>query len=206
MMVHPVLAEDCSPTDARIAASARRTKLSTSRRVIIGPAWSRFRPDRLARAPAAALGISVSLRRSGRCTGAMFADTPDPPYTAVIFTSRRTVDDEAQYAAMSERMEELATDQPGYLGIESARDPGSRFGISVSYWATESDARGWKQAVEHLDAQRLGATRWYEGYQVRVASVTREYGRGVGQAQGASSRSAEPRRGDDDDGWLLDAS
>ncbi len=107
----------------------------------------------------------------------MFANTPDPPYTAVIFTSRRTLDDEAQYHAMSERMEELATNRRGYLGIESARDPRSRLGITVSYWATESDARAWKQAAEHLDAQRLGATRWYEGYQVRVASVTRAYGR-----------------------------
>ena len=71
----------------------------------------------------------------------MFADTPEPPYTAVIFTSRRTAVEEDEYSAVSERMEKLAAGQPGYLGIESARDPLSRFGITVSYWATEIDAR-----------------------------------------------------------------
>lgn len=108
----------------------------------------------------------------------MFATTPDPPYTAVIFTSRRTPVDDEDYGAMSARMEELAADQPGYLGIESARDPKTRAGITVSYWATEADARAWKRVAEHVRAQRLGADRWYEAYRVRVASVTREYGGG----------------------------
>ena len=107
----------------------------------------------------------------------MFAATPDPPYTAVIFTSRRTEQDEAGYGEANRRLSELAATQPGYLGMESARDPGSRVGVSVSYWAGEDDARAWKQVAEHVEIQRLGAARWYEAYQVRVASVTRAYGR-----------------------------
>ena len=106
---------------------------------------------------------------------AMFAVTPDPPYTAVIFTSRRTTDDEDEYAVAAQRMEDLASTQPGYLGIESARDPHTRFGITVSYWETEAAARSWKQVAEHVDVQRLGATRWYELYQVRIATVGRAY-------------------------------
>lgn len=105
----------------------------------------------------------------------MFADTPEPPYTAVIFTSRRSPHDDVAYDAMSARMVELAAQQPGFLGIESARDPRSRLGITVSYWATEADARAWKQVDAHLQAQRLGATRWYEEYQVRMASVSQVY-------------------------------
>ena len=76
------------------------------------------------------------------------AGTPEPPYVAVIFTSVRT-DGDAGYAAMSERMAALAAEQPGYLGIEAARD---RVGITVSYWADEADARAWKQVAEHLVA------------------------------------------------------
>ncbi len=107
----------------------------------------------------------------------MFAATPDPPYTAVIFTSRRTTSDEAEYGRAAQRMEELAARQPGYLGIESARDPQDRFGITVSYWETEAAARSWKQVADHLEVQRLGAAKWYEGYQVRIATVGRAYGR-----------------------------
>lgn len=101
------------------------------------------------------------------------ADTPRPPYTAVIFTSVRTDDDAEGYAEAADRMELMARDQPGFLGIESARET---IGITVSYWASEADARAWKRVAEHVLAQRLGRERWYRTYRIRVATVGREYG------------------------------
>lgn len=50
------------------------------------------------------------------------AATLEPPYYAVIFTSVRTDKDESGYAAMAERMAELAAGQPGFLGMESVRE------------------------------------------------------------------------------------
>lgn len=117
----------------------------------------------------------------------MFAVTPDPPYAAVIFTSRRTTSDEAEYGRAAERMEELAGRQPGYLGIESARDSRTRFGITVSYWETEAAARAWKQVADHLQVQRLGAAKWYERYQVRIATVGRAYDRRTSRDQERSA-------------------
>jgi heme-degrading monooxygenase HmoA len=102
----------------------------------------------------------------------VIAPTPRPPYVAVIFTSLRTEGDDG-YAAAAARMADLAAQQPGYLGHESARDG---LGITVSYWQTQDDARAWKQVAEHLVAQRLGRERWYADYRVRVATVQREYG------------------------------
>jgi heme-degrading monooxygenase HmoA len=101
-----------------------------------------------------------------------FAATPEPPYVAVIFTSLRT-DGDNGYAAMSARMEALAAEQPGYLGIESARD---RLGITVSYWADEASAQAWKQVAAHVVAQQRGRDAWYADYRVRVAVVQRDYG------------------------------
>lgn len=109
----------------------------------------------------------------------MFASTPLPPYTAVIFTSTRTdghADGNDGYGAMADAMEALATSQAGYLGIESARGSDG-LGITVSYWVDEAAARSWKQVADHLAAQRLGRERWYAGYRVRVATVQRDYGR-----------------------------
>lgn len=99
-----------------------------------------------------------------------------PPAVAVIFTSRRTTVDDAGYAAMADEMDRLAAAQPGYLGIRSARDPGTRDGITVSYWRDDASARSWKRVVEHREAQRLGRERWYEHWEVVVAEVTRSYG------------------------------
>ncbi|HTW18083.1 MAG TPA: antibiotic biosynthesis monooxygenase [Nocardioides sp.] len=102
------------------------------------------------------------------------APTPEPPYTAVVFTSLRTEGDHG-YAAMAERMDRLAAEQPGYLGIEAARDADG-LGITVSYWVDDAAAAAWKQVAEHLAAQRRGREDWYADYRVRVATVGRAYG------------------------------
>jgi len=105
-------------------------------------------------------------------TDPSIAATPEPPYVAVVFTSLRTEGDNG-YAAMSRRMNALAAEQPGYLGIESARDG---LGITVSYWADEAAAVAWKQVAQHLVAQQRGREVWYSDYRVRVAVVQRDYG------------------------------
>lgn len=102
-----------------------------------------------------------------------FAETPEPPYVAVVFTSTRTPGDHG-YAAMSAAMRRLAGEQPGFLGIESARgDDG--LGITVSYWSDGEAALGWKHVAAHLVAQRRGREVWYSDYRVRVATVERDY-------------------------------
>jgi heme-degrading monooxygenase HmoA len=103
------------------------------------------------------------------------ARTPEPPYVAVVFTSLRTEGDNG-YAAMSASMDQLAAQQPGYLGLESVREPDGIAGITVSYWADENAARAWKQVAEHLVAQQRGRDVWYSDYRVRVAVVQRDYG------------------------------
>ncbi|MEB2844057.1 antibiotic biosynthesis monooxygenase [Rhizobiales bacterium RZME27] len=103
-----------------------------------------------------------------------FAKLPAPPYYIVAFSSCRT-DGDNGYGNMADAMVELASRQPGYLGVESARgDDG--FGITNSYWADEESIKAWKAVVSHAAAQRLGRERWYEEYQVRIARVERAYG------------------------------
>jgi heme-degrading monooxygenase HmoA len=70
-------------------------------------------------------------------------------------------------------MDLLARQQPGFLGVESAREG---VGITVSYWRDERAAQAWKQVAEHLVVQRAGRAVWYEDYRVRVATVVRDYG------------------------------
>lgn len=102
-----------------------------------------------------------------------FSRTLEPPYYAVIFTSQRT-SDAAGYDQMAVAMEELAAEQPGYLGHESARSADG-FGITVSYWRDEESVKRWKDVPQHRGAQRQGRERWYSNYDVRVARVGRAY-------------------------------
>jgi len=102
------------------------------------------------------------------------ANFPAPPYYAVIFTSRRTAADPAGYDALAERMLELASQQPGFLGVESARgDDG--LGITVSYWESEAAIRAWRDDAEHRLAQEQGRSRWYEWFALRVCRVERAW-------------------------------
>lgn len=94
----------------------------------------------------------------------------------VVFTSRRSAEHDEEYGVMSERMVELVHDQPGFLRMTSVRDPRTRQGITVAWFADEPSVRAWKAHVEHLEAQRRGVERFYDEYEVTVATVDREYG------------------------------
>jgi heme-degrading monooxygenase HmoA len=97
----------------------------------------------------------------------------EPPYYAVIFTSQRTPVDEG-YEAMSGKMMELAARQPGFLGVESARDATGQ-GITVSYWSNLEAIANWRNDVEHRVAQSTGRKKWYSHYETRIARVERSY-------------------------------
>ena len=93
------------------------------------------------------------------------------PYYAVIFTSVQTENIEG-YAEMADLMEALARQQPGFLGIESARND---IGITVSYWQSLESIKNWKANLDHLTAQKKGREQWYSYYKVRICKVEREY-------------------------------
>ena len=101
----------------------------------------------------------------------MLANTPKPPYYAVIFSSILG-NDQAGYEAMANKMVELAHQQEGFLGIESARQ---EVGITVSYWQDLEAIKNWKANAQHKIAQQLGNDRWYADYRMRIALVDKAY-------------------------------
>ena len=102
----------------------------------------------------------------------MISNTPKPPYYAVIFTSLRT-DGDNGYSKMADRMVELAEQQKGFLGIESARED---IGITVSYWKDLESIKLWKSNAEHINAQEKGHNIWYSNFKVRISKVENDYG------------------------------
>lgn len=99
------------------------------------------------------------------------AKTPQPPYYAVIFTSQRTNGDHG-YGKMANEMVKLASQQEGFLGIESARD--SEVGITVSYWDSLESINKWKNHSAHKIAQERGKAEWYQSFSLRICKVERD--------------------------------
>ena len=118
---------------------------------------------------------SLVARMTATMIDSGFASLPRPPYYAVIFSSRRSAQDDAGYAQASQRMLEVAAQQPGFLGVESSRDA-EGFGITVSYWVDEASISGWKAQAEHAAIRERGRWLWYSHFEVRVAKVERAYG------------------------------
>ena len=94
-----------------------------------------------------------------------------PPYYAVIFTSTQT-DQLDGYSETADAIEELAEQQPGYLGMEHAKE---ELGITISYWKTKEDIARWKANLDHKQAQKMGRDQWYASYRVRICLVERDY-------------------------------
>lgn len=101
----------------------------------------------------------------------MIANTPLTPYFAVIFTSIRTEIDNG-YDNMAIQMVELAKQQEGFLGVESARN---EIGITVSYWKDLESIKKWKNNSEHKIARNSGREIWYKSFKTRIAKVESDY-------------------------------
>ena len=84
----------------------------------------------------------------------MLAQTPEPPYTAVIFSSTRT-DGDHGYAAMAPRWSAWPPSNPA---TSVSSPPVTTIGVTVSYWRDEAAAQAWKQVAAHLVAQRRAAS------------------------------------------------
>lgn len=102
----------------------------------------------------------------------MLAETMPLPYYAVIFSTIRSNFDDG-YDETACRMEELAKQEEGFLGIESARN---EIGITVSYWESLEAITKWKNNIEHTAAREKGRALWYRYYRLRICKVESDYG------------------------------
>ncbi|MBT4779112.1 MAG: antibiotic biosynthesis monooxygenase [Polaribacter sp.] len=102
----------------------------------------------------------------------MIVDNLETPYYAVIFTKISSENTDG-YREAAQRMEILAKQQKGFLGMESAR---SEIGVTVSYWQTLAAISAWKNNMEHAAVRELGREKWYKKYQLRICKVERAYG------------------------------
>jgi len=91
---------------------------------------------------------------------------------AVIFKAKLAKLDE-EYSRVASRMRELALKEYGCLEFSSVTE--GDIEIAISYWKNQDQITSWKNDSEHILAQELGKSKWYESYKVQVVEVIREY-------------------------------
>ena len=91
---------------------------------------------------------------------------------AVIFRAKLAQSDD-DYFQTARRMRELALGQYGCLEFVSVMEGDEE--VAISYWENETQIVNWKKDPEHVRAQQLGRTRWYESWSVEVCKIDRAY-------------------------------
>lgn len=92
---------------------------------------------------------------------------------AVIFRARSGVQDQA-YQTTVARMRQLAFDKYGCKEFVAVTEGDQE--IAISYWEDEESIQRWKNDSQHILAQELGQTQWYQSYIVQVVEIKRQYG------------------------------
>jgi len=90
----------------------------------------------------------------------LFSPDPGTPCFAVILTSQRQIND-IHYRLVSEKMLELASDQPGYLGSQYSLGEVDHL---VTYWRTLAEAEAWRTLDTMRRLLSIGEKLWYEQY------------------------------------------
>ncbi|RVU32526.1 antibiotic biosynthesis monooxygenase family protein [Neptunomonas marina] len=91
---------------------------------------------------------------------------------AVIFRAKlRHLDDE--YGEMAAKLRALAFESYHCLDFTALTEGDNE--IAISYWSSLEDIKRWRDDPLHAEAQKIGAQRWYEHYQVEVVEVARRY-------------------------------
>jgi len=93
----------------------------------------------------------------------------------VVFRNRKRADiDAAAYGAAAQRMEELASLQPGFVSFKSFTAEDGEV-VAISEWESEAAARAWGWQAEHAAVQGQGRADWYAQYRLLAGEVTREH-------------------------------
>lgn len=90
-----------------------------------------------------------------------------------IFRSRLQPEAQDEYMKMAARMSELAKSMPGYIShkIFVAQDEEQ---VTVVEFDTEEHMQAWARHPEHIEAQKLGRTKFYSEYRIQICNVERE--------------------------------
>jgi heme-degrading monooxygenase HmoA len=94
--------------------------------------------------------------------------TPEKPFFASIFNYYLS-DDLEGYEEYDVLTIELVKSMPGYLGYESMKHDGR--GTFISYWVDEESIKAWASHPVHVEAKKLGMTKWYRYYHSMIAEV-----------------------------------
>lgn len=99
-------------------------------------------------------------------------DQEQKPSLVILFRSKLTERAGEDYQAMNAEMQALVRQNPGFVDVKSYTGAdGER--LTVVWWRDEESLAEWRNQMRHREAQNTGRQKWYEYYDVEVATIVR---------------------------------
>ena len=93
----------------------------------------------------------------------------------VVFSARlRANANLEEYERWGGRMYELVQQIPGFISVASY-PAGDREEVTVVRFTSEEALHSWRTQPEHMQAQQLGRSTFYESYHIQVCRTIRDY-------------------------------
>ncbi len=93
----------------------------------------------------------------------------------VIFSAKlRAEASREEYEQWGERMYELVQQIPGFISVDSYPE-GDGGELTIARFTSEEALKAWRTQPEHLQAQQLGRSTFYESYHIQVCRTVRDY-------------------------------
>lgn len=100
------------------------------------------------------------------------SDQETKPSQIILFRSKLTDQAGEDYQAMNAELEMLVRQNPGFVDAKSYKAAdGER--LTVVWWRDEASLAEWRNLMRHREAQNIGRQKWYEYYEIDVATITR---------------------------------
>ena len=94
------------------------------------------------------------------------------PSQIILFRSKLTDQAGEDYQATNAELETLVRQNPGFVDVKSYKaEDGER--LTVVWWRDEDSLAEWRNLMRHREAQSIGRQKWYEYYEIDVATITR---------------------------------
>lgn len=97
---------------------------------------------------------------------------------AVIFEAEAAPEHRANYLDLAAELRPLLAGIDGFIAIErfqSLTNPNKV--LSLSFWRDEAAIAQWRNLPQHRQTQALGRRDIFSDYRLRIAEVTRDYGK-----------------------------
>lgn len=90
----------------------------------------------------------------------------------ILFRSKLTDQAGDDYRALDDELQVLVRQNPGFVDAKSftAAD-GER--LTLVWWRDEQSLADWRNLMRHREAQDIGRQKWYQYYDIDVATITR---------------------------------